>query len=170
MTQKPGSKATHFQPGNKAAVGHGAPLGNTNAFKHGLKAERAFATGLLPAKCRWIVNRVTLLRKRLESAVYARYGELTLKAALLIQSACRHEQAALLAQRAMRVDGDRMSMSERLSYLTSVGNESDKRDKAMEKLNLDPAETGSILDELYGPRGADIPADDAESGEGGSHG
>lgn len=151
-----GDIATRFKAGNKAACGHGPPVGSANGFKHGLRAERAFATGILPKKHAWIANRVTVLRKALEAAAFEVHGELTLKAALLIQSSCRHEQAALLAQRALRVDGDKMTVMERLSYLTTVAAESDKRDKAVEKLNLDPKETTSILESLYAsPRAAD---------------
>ena len=156
--------ATRFKPGNKASVGRGAPLGSANHFKHGLRATRAFATGILPKKHAWIANRVTVLRKHLEGAVLERHAELSLKHALLIQSACRHEQAALLAQRAMRADGDKMTVMERLAYLTTVASESDKRDKAVEKLALDPVETSNILDQLYGPKVTELPAAGANDG------
>ncbi|MBL9163124.1 MAG: hypothetical protein JNL18_10350 [Planctomycetaceae bacterium] len=154
-----GDIATRFKPGNKAAVGHGPPLGSANGFKHGLRAERAFATGVLPKKHAWIGSRVTVLRKALERAVVERHNELSLKHALLIQSACRHEQAALLAQRALRVDGDKMSVTDRLSYLTTIAAESDKRDRAVEKLNLDPADSGSVLDQLYAAPVTNLPAE-----------
>jgi hypothetical protein len=159
--EKPRVVANAFQPGNKVACKGGKP-GNVNAMTSGRRAAKALAIGKLPPNCGWITTRVNQLRRGLEAAAVDRYGELTLKAALLIQSVCRHEQAALLAQRWLRIHGDKMNHSEKLTYLTTVASESDRRDRAVDKLALDPAETGSILDSLYGPKITEVPADDVE--------
>src|SRR5438128_3636540 len=112
-----GNASTQFQPGNQLAVGHGAPAGNANAFKHGGKSRRALTIGKLPPSCNWIANRVSALRRELERATTDVHGDVSLKAGLYINSALRHEQAALLAQRWLRLNGGSMSHGERLSYL-----------------------------------------------------
>ena len=160
---KPSVIANPFQPGNTLARKGGQP-GNVNAMTSGRKAAKALAIGKLPPNCGWITSRVNQLRRITEASWVARYGELTLKAALLIQSVCRHEQAALLAQRWLRIHGDSMNHSEKLTYLTTVASESDRRDKAIEKLNLDPAETGNILDDLYSAKVTELPAEGGNDG------
>jgi uncharacterized protein with gpF-like domain len=44
-----GNTSTQFQPGNQAAVGHGAPAGNANAFKRAQKIARSETTGAMNA-------------------------------------------------------------------------------------------------------------------------
>jgi len=142
-------KDTQFKPGNQAAIGHGAPAGNTNGFKHGLQRERRkFTVGKLPKGCSWINTLVSTLRRELEALTMDVHGIVGAKEALLIQSSCRHEQAALLAQRWLRLEAHNMSHGERLQYLQAVAAESDKRDKCVERLNLD-SQPQTIIQNLY---------------------
>ena len=150
-----GTKSTRFQPGNQLAVGHGAPVDNVNAATHGLKAthvprgRRKLSIGKLPKGCSWINTLVSTLRRELEALTIAARGEVGIKDALSIQSACRHEQAALLAQRWFRLQVDTMTHGERLQYLTTIAGESDKRDKCVERLNLE-TDDKTITAALYG--------------------
>lgn len=158
-----GDIATRFQPGNTAGVGHGPPIGTVNNFKHGLHAATTFGVGSLPEKCNWITNRVGRVRRSLEAAVLERHGELSLKHLMLIQTACRCEVVSLLSQRWLRLREATMSHDQRLSYLNNIASASERRDKAVEKLNLDPTETASVLDALYAAPVTPLPPE-AEGG------
>jgi hypothetical protein len=138
-----------FEPGNGAARGHGAPVGNANSLKHGLRASRRQLTlGKLPRGCAHVVSRVGALRRILEDLHIEHHGDLDYKAELIIQSACRHEQAALLAQRWLRISADTMNHAERLQYLQAIANESDKRDKSIAALKLD-RDPQTLIGSLY---------------------
>jgi hypothetical protein len=141
-------KPNLFQPGNSLAAGHGAPTDNRNAAKHYLRSHRKLSIGKLPKGCSWINTLVSTLRRELEALVMEYHGELTFQSQLVIQSSCRHEQAALLAQRWLRLSAETMSHAERLSYLQAIANESDKRDRAIAMLRLD-RDPQTLLGELY---------------------
>lgn len=151
-----GTIGVPFQPGNKAAVGHGPPM------KHGLASKRRrFTIGKLPKGCSWINTLVSTLRRELEALTLQVHGMLGPKEELFIQSACRHEQAALLAQRWLRLKGDTMTHGERLQYLQAIAAESDKRDKCVERLKLD-IDAKSVLESLYAPQTPSHRNDDSE--------
>ena len=142
------NKSSQFQPGNQASVGHGAPAGNTNSLRHGLRTRRKLSIGKLPKGCSWINTLVSALRRELEALTMEVHRALDFKSQLYIQSACRHEQAALLAQRWLRLQAETMTHSERLTYLQAIAKESDLRDRAVDRLRLD-VETGSIIESPY---------------------
>ena len=158
------ANATSFKPGNQAAKGHGAPRGNHNAFKHGRRSERKLVIGDLPEHCERIGGFVQKLRIELETLVASVHGSIGSTADMFIQSACRHEQAALLAQRWLRLDAANMNHGERLAYLQAIASESDKRDKCVERLKLD-RDPSTILEALYA-----APTVDVEAMEGGDDG
>lgn len=159
VEDKPKSLPQEFQAGNTAAVGHGAPLANTNSGRHYLRSQRKLSIGKLPKGCSWINTLVSNLRRELEALVIECHGELDYKAQLIIQSACRHEQAALLAQRWLRISAETMSASERLQYLQAIANESDKRDKSISALKLD-RDPQTLLGELYASQTTPIEHDE----------
>ena len=70
----------------------GAPQGNTNAMRHGLRC------GTLPSGFRSITNSVSRLRQELETEIVQRHGTVDTYRAALVQSCCRHEQRAALLQ------------------------------------------------------------------------
>jgi len=150
MTSKP-PIGRPFQPGNQAAVGHGPPM------KHGLrpKPNRA-VVGNLPKGCSNIRANVAKFR----SLTLDTHGAVGWKEALFIQSACRHEQAAMLAQRWLRLECKNMSHTERLQYMTAIANESDKRDKCIERLKLD-TDAKTVIETLYSAQA--MPEPEAES-------
>lgn len=138
-----------FEVANKAACGHGAPLGNRNAKStHGLKAKDRYSIGRLPKGCAWITTLTSGLRRDLEALTLETHGSLGPREAMYIQTAVRCEQSALLIQRWLRLGAETMSHSERLAYSQALTNESLKRDKAMDRLNLETS-TDSIFDALY---------------------
>ncbi len=157
-----GTNSNHpnlFQAGNTASRGFGPPVGNVNGFKSGRKSRRRLTVGALPRGCSWINSLVGNFRRELERCVCDAHGVVDYKAALIVQSAARHEQAALLAQRWLRLSADSMTHLERLSYIQAIAAESDKRDKAIEKLKLD-TDPQTIVSSLYGPI---LPPDDGDT-------
>ena len=152
------TQPTAFQPGNSAAVGHGAPVGNVNAMKHGRRSNRRLTIGALPKGCSWINTLTSNLRRELEALTVDAHGKVTPTHAMFIQSAARHEQAALMAQRWLRIHSTSMNHGERLAYLQAIASESDKRDKCVERLKLDK-DAVSVLDQLYGPKVTELPAE-----------
>ena len=60
-----GNKPNQFQPGNNAAAGHGAPVGNTNGVRHGRRSKERVTVGNLPKGCRWINTLLGSVRREL---------------------------------------------------------------------------------------------------------
>ena len=148
-----GTKANLFQAGNQASVGHGAPVDNINGFRSGRRSKRLLTVGKLPRGCSWINTLIGGFRRELEKLVCEAHSTVDYKAALIIQSAARHEQAALLAQRWLRLSSDTMSHTERLTYLQAIASESDKRDRCIDRLKLD-VDSQTILSSLIRARDA----------------
>ena len=85
----------------------------------------------------WIVSLVSQLRRNLERDTIAAHGEIDETARRLIQSACRWEQASLIAQKMLRLAGDDLASERRLEIAWRVGLATEKRDRAAEGLRLD---------------------------------
>ncbi len=109
----------------------GAPKDNRNALRHGLRG------GMLPKDCKYIEFRLNKFRRTLEDAVLAAKGVVGLTDAALIQTCLRWERHSALAQRWLRVQGDKLSTSDKLRFSEAIAKGSDNRDKAVEKLKLD---------------------------------
>lgn len=103
----------------------GAPSGNRNNLRHGLRA------GRLPPGCGTIRRAIDELRRQLEDAVLRAHGEIDVLAAAQIQTAIRFERHAMLAQRWLRLNADMMQPAERLAYSRDIAKASESRDKAM---------------------------------------
>lgn len=121
--------------GNQYAKGYGAPKGNRNRMTHGQAGW--LATGSLPKGASYVRRLIGRMRSVLERAVLDSFGEVGPTEAALIQSACRHEGRALLAQRWLR-EGTDLPVKDRLAMLQVIGNATDSRDRAIEKLKLTP--------------------------------
>lgn len=117
-------------PPNGARREGGQP-GNGNAVKHGLRIAKAHTD--------WssIENDAYTFRTALRNAVVDAHGSLTLLADALIQSACRHERRAALAERWLRLQGDALPLSDRINLLAAVSSATDARDKAIRSLGID---------------------------------
>ena len=132
-----------FEKGNTAAVGFGAPQGNTNSVTHGL---RTTTIGKLPDIK--IQRQANKFRRWLESWTLQTHGQITVRHELCINSSTRHEISALLIARWLRLKFESMTHDERLKYVTALGRESDLRDRSVDRLNLD-VDTTSIVESLY---------------------
>ena len=120
----------------------GAPKGNRNALRHGLRA------GKLPKDCRYLENRINEVRRNLEDAVTQCHGSLSIEAAAYIQTALRWETHAALAQRYLTKDGAKLTPSDKLHFSREIANASANRDRAIAMLELGTAHT-SVVEALY---------------------
>ena len=54
-----------------------------------------------------------------------------------MNSACRHERRAALAERWLRVNADELDVSAKLNLLKTISDATDSRDKCLDRLKLD---------------------------------
>ncbi len=108
----------------------GAPEGNVNAARHGLRGAG------LPAGCGHIQRSTNMFRRSLEHAVFDARGEVNLSDAALINSAYRWERHAQLSQRWLLKDSTNMSAADRLNYSREVARASSERDRCIKLLAL----------------------------------
>jgi len=128
---------------------NGAPLGNVNALKHGLRAKRLLPLGDLGKGFKLVERSLRGFRRSLEAAVIERHGEITLPMAAIVNTAMRAEQSCQLSQRALR-DAGQLSPSERLSFHRELRLASEQRDRNIRLLGLvkggDPLSDFGVLD------------------------
>ena len=131
-TMKPDSEQPNTTETNTPAKNRGgAPLGNKNRTRHGLRASS------LPAGCSYIEAQLASFRRYVHELVAARDGGVSIYQEATLQSACRHEQRALLAARWLRVDFDKLNVDQRVSLTRDISNATDARDKCLKALGLD---------------------------------
>jgi hypothetical protein len=121
---------------------HGGQPGNRNAQRHGLRSSN------LPAGCKAVENRLHQFGKAMRTAIVDARGGMSIVDAALVQSAIRHEKRAALAERWLRVEPE-LTLEQRLTLMRESSAATDSRDKCLEKLKLDRADTSSILSQLY---------------------
>ncbi len=119
----------------------GAPEGNANAIRHGLRASS------LPDGCAYIEGQVKTFRRYVRDLLVDRHGECSVYQEAVLQSAIRHEQRALLASRWLRIEPD-LDLNQRLALTDAVAKASDNRDKCLQKLGLDTATTNDPWQQL----------------------
>ena len=115
----------------------GAPRGNSNAFRHGMRGSN------LPHGCEYIAKAIRYFRRQLEQAVFEVRGEVTLLDAASINTAFRYERLAQLAQRWLAVNSEEMSYTEKLACAREAARASAERDKAIAMLKLDERQQSS---------------------------
>ena len=123
--------------------GMGAPKENVNAIRHGL------TSGNLPKGAKYIQHQMDRLRRQLEAAVIEAKGQVTLSDAAAIQSAIRWERHSALALRWLRVEGDKLKPTDRLTFSREIARASAERDKAIRELKLDRDTHQDMLKALY---------------------
>lgn len=128
-------------------------------LRHGLRCSQ------LPAGCSGIQNTVRDLRTRLEDALLARGGDVSFVQACAINTACRHEQHALLAAKWLRDEGPKLSADQRMRFADAAIAASEKRDRIIGRLLGEPgSKATTAADALYGDRGEldELPGPDDE--------
>jgi hypothetical protein len=108
----------------------GAPIGNNNACRHGLKG------GKLPKDCKFIEQRVNHFRRQVETAVLAQKGDIDLPDAAAVNTACRWEKHSCLAHRWLVKQWDVLKPEELLMFSREIAKASSERDKALREIGL----------------------------------
>lgn len=119
----------------------GAPKGNTNAIRHGMRGSK------LPVGCKYIEGRVNALRRMVEQALITQKGEIGIVEAAAVNTILKWERHGLLAAHWLRHEADSLSAGDRLKFSEAIAKASDNRDKAIKSLNLD--KEVSPWDRLY---------------------
>lgn len=116
-----------------------APPANTNHLQHGRRARHSqlLQLGALPKGGRYIVSEVNRLRRWIEASLIAERGEVTLADAATIQTCCRWERHAQLAQRWLRLNPG-LPVDKQLELSRDIARASERRDAAMKSLGLEP--------------------------------
>jgi len=108
----------------------GAPKGNSNATRHGLKG------GKLPKGCQYIENTVNELRRQVEDAVMEAKGVINFVDAAAVNSILKWERHGALATHWLRHEASNLSIGDRLKFSEQIAKASDNRDRAIRSLQL----------------------------------
>lgn len=120
--------------------GPGAPPGNHNRTRHGLRSRRILEGGKLPKKLDHVEKRAYRLRRELERQVVELRGEISVDDAKEINSALVWERAAALNLHWLRTEHDDLSTDQRRALASDAAKATDKRNAAIDKLHLTPIE------------------------------
>lgn len=116
-----------------------------NNLRHGL---RAATLGKVPKGASYVGRLLTRLRKDLEAAVVEAKGELNLQDSLTVNTACRWERHALLANRWLAHNSETMTFDQRLNFSRDIARAAENRDRAVRNLGLDQ-NANNIIEALY---------------------
>jgi len=106
----------------------------------------------LPASARQAQDEALALRRKLERAVVAAHGQVSLTQAAAISTAARWEATSRIAAHWLSERADTMSDECRLSYLREIARASAERDRSIARLALPVDKILTAADILYGPR------------------
>lgn len=109
--------------------------GHTNGIRHGL------VCGKLPKDSRYIEVRSNVVRRALEAEILRARGEITVADAALVSAAMKWLRHGQLAQRWLRVEGDKLTLSERLNFSREVARAGSEVSKAIAALDLASSES-----------------------------
>lgn len=120
-----------------ARPGAGAPKGNVNGLRHGLRGDRKFPIANLPRGFRHISEPVLALRRYLEQATYERYGQVSLTHESLINLIVECELNRQMVSNALRKHVSQGELDRGTSYTAKIQDATVQRHKAMAELRLD---------------------------------
>jgi hypothetical protein len=137
------------QPGNQNAVGHGAPAGNRNRMKHGLRANlrtdrHGVVLGGLPKGAEYIRDQAGKFQRAIEGDIRAIHGSVGNYQFARCQTAATNRGLAALAQRWLRLESgpdetgkEKMPLADRLACLKAISGLLEASDRGLKDLNLD---------------------------------
>lgn len=120
----------------------GAPQGNKNAYRHGLRQSgdrgdrRLLVLPSSPSRDRWADRLVDALRRKWEEAVVAQKGQLSRADEEAIQTAAKWELHSIRAGLWLRRDSEKITHAERMTASREVAEASERRDRALARLAL----------------------------------
>ncbi len=109
----------------------GAPLGNQNATKHGLRS------GKFPPGTEYLTKEISRFRRLASAAIVEIHGEVGFAHAALLQTALEHYAHALRVRRWLRVGWSELSTDQVLVFSRECGRALDLRDKVLKQLGID---------------------------------
>jgi hypothetical protein len=109
----------------------GAPSGNTNALKTGLRS------GKFPPGTEYLIKEITRFKHLCSAAIAEIHGELGFQQVALLQTACEHYSHGLRVRRWLRVGWDDLTADQVIAYSREIGQAFDKRDKVLKQLGID---------------------------------
>lgn len=123
----------------------GAPAGNQNALRHGLTLGSASAADPMT------IRHCNGFRRALEAALLALRGSISLADAAAVQTVVRLERHALLAQKWLREQGDKLTPVEKLKFSREITSASLERDRRLKALGIviGPAKPSSAWDLVH---------------------
>lgn len=126
------SKQNSSPPKNRG----GAPRGNSNARKHGMRSKHVFTLpklGKADATVYWHANK---LRAVLTEEVKKKHGKLSTYQKGMIATVVRLEVHGGLAARWLRSEGDKMTAADRLKFSKEIVRASEAKDRVLKRLGL----------------------------------
>ncbi len=140
-------------PAQNATRKPGPPIGSMNAVRHGM----TLPAGKFPPKAKSAEKRLYRFKGWLVSEL-EKLGPVEGPALALIQTCCRHEKQAILADRWLRLDDETLPIMDRLRLLDAVTTATAARDKVLVELGLKLQGTrpgDSLLPSYAAGRGGD---------------
>jgi hypothetical protein len=146
---------------NKTRKKGGAPPKNRNRTTTGIRG--FMVTGSLPKGASYVRRVLSEFRQQLLADVTEATGSVSTYGVALIQSATRLECKSLLAGRWLKLEGEKLSVAERMNLVNQIADATLARDRILEKLGLAGkfAANADSSDPLEGLRAA-VEAADAE--------
>ena len=142
----------------------GGQPNNRNRTRHGLRASG------LPKGCSYLAAQLTTFRRSVRDELVRCHGEVGLYQEAILQSACRHEQRALLVSRWLRIENDKLTIDQRAALLRDLSSATTLRDRCLQLLKLDDRDVHDTIEALYaptpvdtGPGTSDSPCDERSS-------
>lgn len=110
----------------------GAPLGNENARRHGLRSPRS------PKSDRYIDRTVQEFRRSVETSVLAACGEISVFHAALIHTSCEATRVALAEMQELRklIEADKLDHQHRTAKRQAALKALDLRDRKLRELGI----------------------------------
>jgi hypothetical protein len=112
----------------------GAPLGNSNAYKHGLR------TAKLGPQMEYIHRKANLFRATAEAETLSLRGKLGIWEQSLLQSAAQWLICALKIERLLRLGDAELTSDQKVNYSERIAKACNERDRCLQRLGLDAAD------------------------------
>jgi hypothetical protein len=117
----------------------GAPVGNENALRHGLRSQR------LGRKLEYIARQTIIFRRHVETAVLSARGEIGVFDAAVVQTSCEWLCYALKVKRLLRLNDDTLNSDQKVAYGKEVARAMSERDKALKMLGIHSTASASSM-------------------------
>lgn len=132
-----GAHISHWET-RKSSKKRGAPKGNKNSVRHGLRRDReALLIGGLGKGMAAARKAAGVLRELLEARIREKRGGLSIDDVARVNEVVTHEIRRLYCLRWLRLHDATLTQAERLEYLRELGNIAAARTKAINGLKLD---------------------------------